>query len=65
MLIRASGTLRNGQEVGYWVRTTDGCRRFEDEWLIEHEHVSLPIDPVSRSAVIDLVPGDEAGLADG
>jgi ketosteroid isomerase-like protein len=56
MLIRASGTLRNGQEVGYWVRTTDGCLRSNDEWLITHEHVSLPVDPMSRSAVMDLVP---------
>lgn len=56
MLIRASGTLKNGQEVGYWVRATDGCRRSGDEWLITHEHISLPVDPMSRSAVMDLVP---------
>jgi ketosteroid isomerase-like protein len=56
MLVRASGTLRNGQEVGYWVRATDGCRRSNDEWLIAHEHISLPVDPVSRSAAMDLVP---------
>lgn len=56
MLIRAGGTLKNGQEVGFWVRTTDGCRRSNDEWLITHEHVSLPVDPMSRSAVMDLVP---------
>jgi ketosteroid isomerase-like protein len=56
MLIRASGTLRNGQEVGFWVRTSDGCRRSDDEWLITHEHVSLPVDPMSRAAAMDLVP---------
>jgi ketosteroid isomerase-like protein len=56
MLIRASGTLKNGQDVGFWVRATDGCRRSNDEWLITHEHVSLPVDPMSRSAAMDLVP---------
>ena len=56
MLIRAGGTLKNGQEVSYWVRATDGCRRSDDEWLITHEHISLPVDPMSRSAVMDLVP---------
>jgi ketosteroid isomerase-like protein len=56
MLIRASGTLKNGQEVGFWVRATSGCRRSGDEWLITHEHISLPVDPMSRSAAMDLVP---------
>jgi ketosteroid isomerase-like protein len=56
MLIRASGTLKNGQDVGFWVRATDGCRRSSDEWLITHEHVSLPVDRMSRSAALDLVP---------
>jgi ketosteroid isomerase-like protein len=56
MLIRAGGTLRNGQEVGFWVRLTDGCRRSDGEWLIAHEHVSLPVDPTSRSAAMELVP---------
>ena len=56
MLIRASGTLKSGQDVGFWVRATDGCRRSNDGWLITHEHVSLPVDPMSRSAAMDLVP---------
>jgi ketosteroid isomerase-like protein len=56
MLIRAGGTLKNGQEVGFWVRASDGCRRSDGEWLITHEHISLPVDPLSRSAVMDLVP---------
>jgi ketosteroid isomerase-like protein len=56
MLIRAGGTLKNGQEVGFWVRATDGCRRSDGEWLITHEHISLPVDPMSRSAVMDLAP---------
>lgn len=56
MLIRASGTRKTGDEVGYWVRTSNSCRRSDGRWLITHEHVSLPVDIQSRSAVMDLVP---------
>jgi ketosteroid isomerase-like protein len=56
MLIRASGTLKNGREVGYWVRVTTCCRRSNDRWLVTHEHVSLPVDFESGNAVMDLVP---------
>jgi len=56
MLIRTSGTLKTGEEIGYWVRVSNGCRRSDRGWLITHEHVSLPVDMKSRSAVTDLVP---------
>jgi uncharacterized protein (TIGR02246 family) len=56
MLIRASGTLKNGREVDYWVRATVGCQRSDQGWLISHEHVSLPVDFASGRAVMDLVP---------
>jgi uncharacterized protein (TIGR02246 family) len=56
MLIRASGTRHDGREVGYWVRTSNGCRRSDRRWLITHEHVSLPVDFASGNAVLDLVP---------
>jgi ketosteroid isomerase-like protein len=56
MLIRTSGTLKNGHEVGYWVRTTNGFRRSNHKWSITHEHVSLPVDLKTGEAVMDLVP---------
>jgi ketosteroid isomerase-like protein len=56
MLVRASGTLKNGQEVAYWVRVTSCCERSNHSWLIMHEHVSLPVDIATGSAAIDLVP---------
>jgi ketosteroid isomerase-like protein len=56
MLLRASGTLQDGRDVGYWVRTTNTCRRAAGSWSITHEHVSLPVDIQSRSAVMDLTP---------
>lgn len=56
MLIRATGTLKNGDEVGLWVRATSCYQRSNDSWLITHEHVSLPVDLQSRTAATDLVP---------
>ena len=56
MLLRASGTRKNGHEVGYWVRTTNSFQRSDHGWLITHEHVSLPVEFESGSAAMDLVP---------
>jgi uncharacterized protein (TIGR02246 family) len=56
MLIRASGTLKNGREVGYWVRATVCCQRSDQRWEITHEHISLPVDVGSGRAAMDLVP---------
>jgi ketosteroid isomerase-like protein len=56
MLNRTSGTLKNGREVGYWVRATVCCQRSDHGWAISHEHISLPVDVESRRAAIDLVP---------
>jgi uncharacterized protein (TIGR02246 family) len=56
MLIRASGTLKDGREVGYWVRATVSCKRSDQRWLITHEHISLPFDFERGSVAMDLVP---------
>jgi ketosteroid isomerase-like protein len=56
MLHRTSGTLKDGREVGYWVRATVCCQRSDHRWLITHEHVSLPVDFKSGRVAMDLVP---------
>jgi len=56
MLIRTSGTLKDGRQVGYWVRTSNVCRRSNQRWLITHEHVSLPVDMKTGRGVMDLQP---------
>ena len=56
LLHRTSGTLKNGRKVGFWVRATLCCQRSDRGWLIMHEHISLPVDPTTRSAVMDIVP---------
>lgn len=55
-LSRARGTLKNGREVGSWVRATSCCQRSSHGWLITHEHISLPADVKTGSAAMDLVP---------
>ena len=56
MLHRTSGTLKDGREVGYWVRATVCCQRSNQTWLITHEHISLPVDFTNGHAAMDLVP---------
>jgi ketosteroid isomerase-like protein len=56
MLHRTNGTLKSGREVDYWVRATICCRRTDHGWWITHEHISLPVNPGTWSAVMDIVP---------
>ena len=56
MLHRTSGTLKNGREVGYWLRATVCCQQSNHRWVIAHEHISLPVDFESGGAAMDLVP---------
>ena len=51
---RARGTLKNGREVGIWVRASNCCQRSGDTWLITHEHVSIPVDLASGNVAMDL-----------
>jgi len=50
MLHLDSGTRTNGHQQSIWVRSTVGCRRSQGTWLITHEHISLPINPIDRQA---------------
>jgi ketosteroid isomerase-like protein len=56
MLIRSGGTLKNGNQVEFWVRATSVLRQSNDGWLIAHEHISLPVDVATGRAVTDLKP---------
>jgi ketosteroid isomerase-like protein len=55
-LSRARGTLKNGREVGSWVRATSACGRSDGRWLVTHEHVSFAVDLQRGSVAMDLVP---------
>ena len=56
MLHLNSGTRKSGQATHIWVRSTVCCQRSQNRWVITHEHISLPFDPKSGTAVINLVP---------
>jgi ketosteroid isomerase-like protein len=53
---RFSGTSENGDRIGPWVRYTAGFRKIDGNWFIAHDQVSLPVDPGSGRALLDLEP---------
>jgi uncharacterized protein (TIGR02246 family) len=55
-LNRVRGTLMNGNRTDYWVRSTICFRKIEGNWLIAHDHVSVPLDVESGRALLSLEP---------
>jgi ketosteroid isomerase-like protein len=55
-LSKTSGKLTNGRQVGSWVRATSCCVRRNGGWVITHEHISLPVNPATGLATMDLEP---------
>jgi uncharacterized protein (TIGR02246 family) len=55
-LNRISGMMKNGQQTDRWLRWTACYRKINGKWLIVHEHVSVPVDLKSATAVLDLKP---------
>lgn len=51
-LVRISGTMRDGTDVGMWVRATSCLRRRDGVWTIVHEHASVPFDAETGQAVL-------------
>jgi uncharacterized protein (TIGR02246 family) len=41
---RVTGTDKNGKPIDLTVRLTDVYRKIGGRWVIEHEHVSVPVD---------------------
>ena len=50
------GTMTDGTQVDMWLRFTDGWKRQNGQWLVEHEHVSVPVDMATGKARLDLTP---------
>lgn len=52
-----TGKRRNGEQTDVWVRVTLGFEKIDGEWVVNHEHVSVPfyMDGSLRAAV-DLKP---------
>src|SRR5262245_37345545 len=55
-LNRVSGTLKNGNRADVWLRWTACFRKIDGNWLIAHDQVSVPIDPESSRALLNLEP---------
>ena len=52
-----SGTSIHGQKNDHWVRVTIGFQKNEAQWLVTHEHVSVPFYmDGSFKAALDLKP---------
>ncbi len=50
---RLSGKMKNGQQIGYWVRYTACFRKINGNWLIVHEQVSVPVDIENGRVLLD------------
>jgi uncharacterized protein (TIGR02246 family) len=53
---RISGVLKHGDKTDFWVRWTACFRKIDRNWLIVHDHVSVPVDPQTRTALLNLTP---------
>lgn len=49
--MHVTGTDKQGKPVDRWVRVTDGFRKIDGQWLIAHEHISVPVDFASGKLV--------------
>ncbi|CAL9289126.1 nuclear transport factor 2 family protein [Streptomyces sp. NPDC095602] len=49
MLHLDSGERKGGMQAAIWVRETVCLRRTNGTWSITHEHISIPIDPVTMT----------------
>ncbi|PZO36165.1 MAG: hypothetical protein DCF19_22325 [Pseudanabaena frigida] len=55
-LYRVNGTLTDGGRVEMWVRATVCFDKIDGKWTIVHEHQSVPFDPETGKASINLKP---------
>jgi uncharacterized protein (TIGR02246 family) len=50
---RVTGTRATGDAADYWVRVTVGFQRRNGNWMVVHDHISMPFDMESMKAVPD------------
>jgi uncharacterized protein (TIGR02246 family) len=51
-----NGRQMDGGEIDMWIRATLCYRKVDGRWNVTHEHVSVPFDPESGQASLDLKP---------
>jgi ketosteroid isomerase-like protein len=55
-LSHVSATTTNGGQLDMWWRTTICFRKIDGQWMITHEHNSVPFDVETGKASLDLKP---------
>ena len=53
-LSHIQATRANGEKADYWVRVTVGFQKRNGQWLMVHDHVSMPFDMQTMKAVSEL-----------
>jgi uncharacterized protein (TIGR02246 family) len=53
-LSHVKGTRADGEKTDYWVRVTVGFEKRTGQWLMIHDHVSMPLDMETMKAVREL-----------
>lgn len=51
-----AGTMKDGKKMDLTVRITDGYKRINGQWLIAHEHVSVPVDVLTGKSDLTSKP---------
>ncbi len=55
-IIHMRGQTRDGQVMEAWTRNTTGWEKVEGQWLIVHEHNSVPLDKESGMGLMNSAP---------
>jgi uncharacterized protein (TIGR02246 family) len=55
-LNRVNATKTDGQKIDMWWRSTICFRKIDGEWMVTHEHNSVPFDVNTGKASLDLKP---------
>lgn len=55
-LSHVSGTTTDGGQLDMWWRTTVCLTKTDGQWIIQHEHNSVPFEAASGKAALDLKP---------
>jgi uncharacterized protein (TIGR02246 family) len=61
LLSHTSATQRDGAPLELWLRVSLAFRKVGGKWLVTHEHSSVPFDPQSMKAAVDLKPEGPLG----
>ncbi|HEY3557243.1 MAG TPA: nuclear transport factor 2 family protein [Kribbella sp.] len=51
-----NATMNAGPKIDYWLRATSTWQRIDGEWMIVHDHVSVPTNFLEGTAAMDLTP---------